>query len=78
MSYETMLIGDEFEECLGRYKDDYNDKSDYEEQMIIQLSNIQRSKRNNNDERVFWVQLSTILLVLSALSIVVLNVVATI
>ena len=78
MSYETMLIGDEFEEYLERYKDDYNDESDYEEQMIIQLSNIQKSKRNNNDERVFWVQLSTILLVLSALSIVVLNVVATI
>lgn len=78
MSYETMLIGDEFEEYLERYKDDYNDESDYEEQMIIQLSNIQKSKRNNNDERVFWVQLSTIFLVLSALSIVVLNVVATI
>lgn len=76
--YETMLIGDEFEEYLERYKDDYNDESDYEEQMIIQLSNIQKSKKNNNEERVFWVQLSTIFLVLSALSLAVLNIVATI
>ena len=45
MSYETMLIGDEFERYLERYKDDYNDESDYEEQMIIQLSNIQKVKR---------------------------------
>lgn len=78
MLYETMLIGDEFEEYLERYKDDYNNESDYEEQMIIQLSNIQRSKRNNNDKRVFWIRLSTIFLVLSALSLVILNVVATI
>ena len=27
--YETMLIGDEFEEYLEKYKDDYNDESDY-------------------------------------------------
>lgn len=76
MPYETMLIGDEFEEYLERYKDDYNDESDYEEQIIIQLSNIQKSKKNNNDKRVFWVQQSTFFLVLSALSLVVLNVVA--
>lgn len=76
MSYETMLIGDEFEEYLEKYKDDYNDESDYEEQMIIQLSNVQKSKKNNNDKRVFWVQQSTFFLVLSALSLVVLNIVA--
>lgn len=71
-----MLIGDEFEEYLEKYKDDYNDESDYEEQMIIQLSNVQKSKKNNNDKRVFWVKQSTFFLVLSALSIIVLNVVA--
>lgn len=60
--YETMLIGDEFEEYLEKYKDDYNDESDYEEQMIIQLSNVQKSKKNNNDKRVFWVQQSTFFL----------------
>lgn len=74
--YETMLIGDEFEEYLEKYKDDYNDESDYEAQMIIQLSNVQKSKKNNNDKRVFWVQQSTFFLVLSALSLFVLNVVA--
>lgn len=74
--YETMLIGDEFEEYLEKYKDDYNDESDYEEQMIIQLSNVQKSKKSNNDKRVFWVQQSTFFLVLSALSLFVLNVVA--
>lgn len=71
-----MLIGDEFEEYLEKYKDDYNNESDYEEQMIIQLSNVQKSKKNNNDKRVFWVQQSTFFLVLSALSLVVLNIVA--
>ena len=71
-----MLIGDEFEEYLEKYKDDYNNESDYEEQMIIQLSNVQKSKKNNNDKRVFWVQQSTFFLVLSVLSLVVLNIVA--
>ena len=71
-----VYFGDYAKEYLEKYKDDYNNESDYEEQMIIQLSNVQKSKKNNNDKRVFWVQQSTFFLVLSALSLVVLNIVA--
>ena len=63
--YQTMLNATEFENCLYRNREEYQERADYDWQWICQLSDVQKSKKANNDKRVLLVKLSMALFLAS-------------
>lgn len=58
--YQTMKNAEEFENELYRSRNDYNNQSDYDWQWVYQLTDVQKSKKKNNDKRVKLVKASMV------------------
>ena len=72
--YETMIDGETFEKELWNDRDDYLNQSDYDYQMIHQLTTIQRSKKRNNNTRVALIKQATTLLLSSCTIFIIVNI----